>query len=93
MATPLLTPDTAQVEEIDEPWLVMLGNDPVNTMPYVSRALQKVFGYTEDKAASLMLEAHVKGRAAVWSGEREKAEGYAAQLHSYSLWATVTQDR
>lgn len=77
----------------DQPWLVLLWDDPVNLTGYVTRALQAVFGYSREKAAQLMLEAHTRGKAVCWSGGREQAEAYATELHTWSLNATVTQDR
>lgn len=94
MPVPLMTPDV-DIEEIveeDKPWLVLLGNDPVNTMSFVVRVLKKVFGYSTEKANQLMLEAHQRDRTPVWVGERDQAEAYAAQLHTWQLWATVVQD-
>lgn len=95
MATPLMTPDVDVEETIDQedPWLVFLGNDPVNTMGYVIRALRQVFGFSKEKASQLMIEAHQRGRTVVWSGDREQAETYASQLHAWQLWATVSQDK
>jgi ATP-dependent Clp protease adaptor protein ClpS len=53
---------------------------------------QKLFGYSRDKAESLMLDVHHKGRAVVSSGVREKMEYDASRLHGYGLWATVSRD-
>jgi ATP-dependent Clp protease adaptor protein ClpS len=74
------------------PWLVMLGNDPVNTFEYVSHALSTVFGYDPDAATTLTVRTHDEGRCAVWAGARERAEAYAFELHSWGLWATLTED-
>ena len=93
MLTPVGELDTDTIEQVDDPWVVLLHNDPVNSMAFVSRALRTVFGYTEEKAAQLMLQAHTDGKTAVWSGERDKAEAFALQLHGYGLWATLAQDR
>ncbi len=58
----------------DRPWIVLVWNDPINLMSYVTFVFQKVFGYSLEKATSLMLDVHEKGRAVVSSGAREKAE-------------------
>ena len=58
----------------DRPWIVLVWNDPINLMSYVTLVFQKVFGYSLEKATSLMLDVHEKGRAVVSSGAREKAE-------------------
>ncbi|MEZ5325344.1 MAG: ATP-dependent Clp protease adapter ClpS [Verrucomicrobiales bacterium] len=81
--------DTATTTEEDTPWNVLVFNDPVNLMPYVTMVFQKVFGYSESKATQMMLDVHQKGKCVVWSGEREKAEFYVQQLQGYQLLATM----
>jgi ATP-dependent Clp protease adaptor protein ClpS len=73
----------------DVPWNVVVHNDPVNLMSYVTRVFRKVFGYPREKAERHMLEVHHKGRSVVWTGAREKAEFYVQQLHSHLLLATI----
>jgi ATP-dependent Clp protease adaptor protein ClpS len=75
--------------EIDEPWNVLIFNDPVNYMGFVTMVLRRVFGYSETKAAELMLQIHQQGKSVVWSGVRERAEFYVQQLHSYQLLASM----
>src|SRR5437764_10771097 len=88
---PLEIPDTAEVPATDRPWVTVVWNDPVNLMSYVTWVLQKLFGYSRDKAERLMLDVHHKGRAIVSSGARERMEHDASRLHAYGLWATVEQ--
>ena len=52
----------------DQPWIVIVWNDPINLMSYVSFVLQKLFGYSKEKADKLMLEVHHQGRAVVSAG-------------------------
>lgn len=75
----------------DRPWLVIVWNDPVNLMSYVTWVLQKLFGYPKHKAERLMLDVHHKGKAVVSSGAREKAELDCFRLHAHGLWATVAK--
>jgi ATP-dependent Clp protease adaptor protein ClpS len=75
----------------DRPWLVIVWNDPINLMSYVTFVFQKLFGYSKDKATKLMLDVHYKGRAVVASGPRERAELDVARLHRHGLWATMEQ--
>lgn len=75
----------------DRPWIVIVWNDPINLMSYVTYVLQKLFGYSKEKATKLMLDVHHKGRAVVSSGTREKAEMDVFRLHEYGLWATMEQ--
>ncbi len=77
--------------EPDRPWLVIVWNDPINLMSYVTWVLQKLFGYSRPKATQLMLDVHHKGRAVVSSGQREKAELDCYRLHAHGLWATVAK--
>ena len=76
---------------LDTPWNVVVHNDPVNLMSYVTMVFQRVLGFPRDKATKHMLEVHHKGRSLVWSGERERAEAIVEQLHGYLLLATLEQ--
>ena len=78
--------------EYDRPWVVIVWNDPINLMSYVTLVFRKLFGYTEAHATKLMLQVHYEGKAVVSSGSREKAELDVARLHSYGLWASMQQD-
>ena len=79
------------VEE-DRPWVVIVWNDPINLMSYVTYVLQKLFGYSLEKATELMLEVHHEGRSAVANGSREQAEMHVFRLHEHGLWATMEHD-
>ena len=76
----------------DQPWIVIVWNDPINLMSYVTFVLQKLFGYSRAKAEKLMLDVHHKGRAIVSTGTQEKAELDVSRLHEHGLWATMEQD-
>ena len=76
----------------DRPWIVLVWNDPINLMSYVTFVFQKLFGYSLEKATALMLDVHQKGRAVVSSGTRERAELDVFRLHEHGLWATMQQD-
>ena len=78
--------------EHDRPWIVIVWNDPINLMSYVTFVFQKLFGYSEEKATKLMLQVHEEGKAVVSRGTREKAEHDVARLHAHGLWATLRQD-
>jgi ATP-dependent Clp protease adaptor protein ClpS len=75
----------------DRPWLVIVWNDPINLMSFVTFVFQKLFGYSKEKATKLMLDVHQKGRAVVSSGTRERAELDVFRLHEHGLWATMEQ--
>src|SRR5436305_6995224 len=76
-------------EELDVPWQIVVHNDPVNLMTYVTMVFQRVFGYPREKAERHMLEVHHQGRSILWSGVRERAELYVQQLHGHLLLATL----
>jgi ATP-dependent Clp protease adaptor protein ClpS len=99
--TAVMPPETAPVGDIgtivdqdtteDRPWLVIVWNDPINLMSFVTFVLQKLFGYSKEKATALMLDIHHKGRAVVSTGTRERAELDVYRLHEHGLWATMEQ--
>lgn len=78
-------------EAVDHPWNVVVHNDPVNLMSYVTMIFRKVFGFSREQAKRHMLEVHHLGRSIVWSGQREKAEFYVQQLQGHLLLATIEQ--
>jgi ATP-dependent Clp protease adaptor protein ClpS len=82
-------PESDDAVGTDRPWIVIVWNDPVNLMSYVVYVLQKLFGYSREKATRLMLQVHHDGKAAVSNGSREKAEADVARLHAHGLWATM----
>jgi len=94
MTSPVETEDPVDDISVspDTPWVVIVWNDPINLMQYVTFVLQKLFGYSKTKANKLMLDVHHKGRAVVSEGPREKAELDVFRLHEHGLWATMQQD-
>jgi ATP-dependent Clp protease adaptor protein ClpS len=85
-------PDTVTVVDEDKPWIVIVWNDPINLMQYVTFVFQKLFGYSKEKAHKLMMDVHLKGKAVVSNGPRDKAELDVFRLHEHGLWATMQQD-
>lgn len=80
---------TGSLTAPDVPWNLVVWNDPVNLMSYVSYIFQSYFGYAESKANRLMMEVHKKGRSVVASGSKEQVERHAVAMHGFGLWATV----
>ncbi len=80
-----------ELVNLDRPWSVVVWNDPINLMNYVTWVFQKLFGYSLARAEKLMLDVHTKGRAIVSSGSKERAEFDVYRLHEYGLWATLEQ--
>jgi ATP-dependent Clp protease adaptor protein ClpS len=83
------SPEVSLSESLDLPWLVVVHNDPVNLMSYVTMVFRRVFGWNRERAKKHMMEVHRQGRSIVWSGGREQAEHYVQQLHSFLLLATM----
>ena len=86
-------PRGADDPEYDRPWIVIVWNDPINLMSYVTYVFQKLFGYSLEKATKLMMDVHHKGKAVVSQGTKEKAELDVSRLHEHGLWATMQKDR
>src|ERR1700750_1326073 len=76
----------------DRPWVTIVWDDPINLMTYVTHVFMEVFGYPKSKAHRLMLDVHLRGKAVVSSGARERMELDVTTLHGYGLWATLQQD-
>jgi ATP-dependent Clp protease adaptor protein ClpS len=99
-ATPTVAPAPVEVDrpsgdevvQPQRPWLVIVWNDPINLMSYVTYVFQKLFGYPRQRAEKLMLDVHHKGKAIVSSGNKEKAEFDVSRLHAHGLWATMQRD-
>lgn len=81
--------ETESDADLDTPWHVVVFDDPVNLMGFVTLVFRRVFGYSEEQATRHMLEVHHLGKSIVWTGEREKAEHYVQQLQSYQLLAAL----
>ncbi|HVR73387.1 MAG TPA: ATP-dependent Clp protease adapter ClpS [Planctomycetota bacterium] len=93
---PLTVEQPETVEETrtssDRLWNVIVWNDPVNLMTYVTYVFQKLFGYSLEVATRLMLEVHHEGRSIVATAEREAAESHVLRLHQYGLQATLAKE-
>lgn len=82
-------PETREKTGLDSAWNVVVHNDPVNLMSYVTMVFRRVFGYSRERAERHMMEVHNNGRSIVWSGCREEAELYVQQLHAHLLMASL----
>ncbi|MFN2525782.1 MAG: ATP-dependent Clp protease adapter ClpS [Actinomycetota bacterium] len=97
MSQPVIAPERTEETgadtefDLDRVWLVIVWNDPINLMSYVTYVFQKLFGYPHAIAEKLMLDVHYRGKAVVSSGSREKAELDCSRLHAYGLWATISK--
>lgn len=81
--------ETTVETRLDDVWVTIVWNDPVNLMSYVTHVFERHFGWPRTKAAKKMLEVHVRGRSVVSSGGLEQMERDVQAMHSYGLWATL----
>ncbi|MEN2740768.1 ATP-dependent Clp protease adapter ClpS [Microbacterium sp. X-17] len=91
LALPDLDIDLDQTTRIERsgPWQTVVWDDPVNLMSYVVHVFREYFGFTEERATTLMLAVHNDGHAVVAEGAREQMELHAQAMHDYGLWATI----
>jgi ATP-dependent Clp protease adaptor protein ClpS len=93
---PVISDETAAeisaIFAVDRPWVVIVWDDPVNLMSYVTYVFITVFGFSKEKAHELMMQVHNEGKALVAKGAREEMERYVQRLHEYGLWATISRE-
>jgi len=72
---------------------VLLHNDPVNSMEYVTTSLREVVPQlSEQDAISIMLEAHNTGVGLVIICDLEPAEFYSESLKSKGLTSSIEKE-
>lgn len=76
----------------DKQWRLIVWNDPVNLMSYVSYVFRSHFGFSAERAETLMMQVHHDGFSVILTGGREKVEGHVQAMHGYGLNATMTQE-
>ncbi len=80
---------TEEALSLGAPWEVVVWDDPVNLMTYVSWVFATHFGYARPTAERLMLQVHTEGSAVVAAGVREAMEHHVEAMHAYGLLATL----
>jgi len=81
--------EEAQEAAVDDPWVTIVWNDPVNLMSYVTYVFETYFGHPREKAERLMRQVHEQGRAVVSTGSLEAMEVDVQAMHGFGLWATL----
>ncbi len=71
--------------KIDTPWKVLLFNDEEHSFDEVILQVQKATGCSLLKASKITLEAHQKGKAAVYSGKFAECLKVAGILREIQL--------
>jgi ATP-dependent Clp protease adaptor protein ClpS len=84
--------ESSVVTLTERSWNVVVWDDPVTPMSVVVVIFRRIFGYPNNKATQLMLTVHHEGRAIVWSGSLERAQGYCVKLQVAGLLCTIEQD-
>jgi ATP-dependent Clp protease adaptor protein ClpS len=99
-----IAPDIKIIEEQQEEteleplYRVIIHNDDVTPMDFVVQILKTVFYLSNDKAADIMLTAHITGIAYVQTLPRSEAEKrinkahFAAGLEGYPLHFSMEQE-
>ena len=83
-----VTDSTVEIN-LGQPYNVVLFNDETHTMDEVVIQIIKATHYGKEQAVYIMLEAHIKGRAIVWTGHKERAEYISSVLEEIRLGTKV----
>ncbi len=84
---------TAALKNKSPKYKVLLHNDPVNSMEYVTVALREVVPQlSEQDAISIMLEAHNNGIGLVIVCDLEPAEFYSESLKSKGISSSIEKE-
>ena len=88
--TALLEKKTSELKNKSPKYKVLLHNDPVNSMEYVTNSLREVVPQlSEQDAIAIMLEAHNTGVGLVIICDLEPAEFYSESLKAKGLTSTI----
>jgi len=75
--------------DIDKGFKLMLWNDHVNDMVYVSIALMSICKVTAQEAFNIMMDAHTNGKAIAKTGSLEELNPMKKGLNDMNLEATI----
>ena len=83
----------AELKSKSPKYKVLLHNDPVNSMEYVTISLREVVPQlTEQDAISIMLEAHNTGVGLIIVCDLEPAEFYSESLKSKGISSSIEKE-
>ena len=89
----LLEKQSSQLKQKSPKYKVLLHNDPVNSMEYVTSTLREVVPQlSEQDAISIMLEAHNSGVGLVIVCDLEPAEFYSESLKAKGLTSSIEKE-
>jgi ATP-dependent Clp protease adaptor protein ClpS len=81
--------DVDVVTSLDEPCILIVWNDDVNTFDWVIETLVEVCGHTEEQAEQCAYLIHFQGKCAVKKGEYEKLKVMCDKITDRGIGATV----
>ena len=85
--------ETAVLKKKSPKYKVLLHNDPINSMEYVTISLREVVPQlSEQDAIAIMLEAHNTGVGLVIVCDLEPAEFYSESLKSKGISSSIEKD-
>ena len=91
--TAVLEKKTAALKNKSPKYKVLLHNDPVNSMEYVTITLREVVPQlSEQDAISIMLEAHNNGVGLIIVCDLEPAEFYSESLKSKGISSSIEKE-
>ena len=89
----VLEKKTAALKNKSPKYKVLLHNDPVNTMEYVTLMLREVVPQlSEQDAINIMLEAHNNGVGLIIICDLEPAEFYSESLKSKGISSSIEKE-
>ena len=80
-------PSTSNI--LGKPYQVIMFNDSSHSIEEVSNQVIKAIHCGKEKAMSITMEAHLKGRASVFTGNKERCELVAAVLEEIRLGTKI----
>ena len=91
--TAVLEKKTLELKNKSPKYKVLLHNDPINSMEYVTISLREVVPkLSEQDAISIMLEAHNTGVGLVIICDLEPAEFYSESLKSKGISSSIEKE-
>lgn len=89
VSLPEIEQQTVTKPQLDPGWSVIVWNDPVNLMSYVTHVFRKVLGFDKGTAHKHMMEVHHRGKSVVARENKERAELYWQKLQQHGLKVTI----
>ena len=87
---PVIVPGTDERSEVDQPWKVVVWDDPVNTMSYVVYVFRKLFGFLQEQGNQIDASSPQRRQS---SGGRERSGTSRSGLSSVAQSWSVGDDR